>query len=787
MRRLRLAGLVLILAAGHALAERPLLVGVVGFTEERIPGWKGYHPTGLPGPEWHLTISMKRATDAAAKLPAKVGGRHVKTSLIKLDPKRPPDLSGLDVVVLPEAWAAGIRQVDAHARVFHEYVRSGGGLVVFQPNPPFPHPPKAPRPKGYPANMPDPYCICTPAALPYPVTFWGGYRDGDPVAGVDSEHPISRGLSDPLMPFPADETFEMDKRWRILARGLRTGSASLAAATFGRGRIVIVGASLRTPYGPSHLPSDVVVRRSLLWAAGATDDEVVAVKGPDLPPWPNAAASEAIEAGTLRLEVQGSPGEVMVDGRARFFVNLVNKGDQPIWVPRDTLHNLLGVEVTAAGDRERITRWMPKPKPRSLVTSLAVAGHSARPTFVDEHLLIPPALGGLPDGAPHLPPGDYEVRLVLWGDPELKSEWLPLKVKSAALDAFEQSVKARRPNGRLILVDKARPTPDPDGSVERPCIDLAHAMTLARPGDVVYCRPGWYRTRALVVPDDVWLVGAGATRVVITAAAGTEMGSRVELLGSSRLEGVAVEGVDEKRSYLVRALERHAKPTIFQCLLVPHPKDFAAVGVWGGAAPTIRNSVIISPVGDYGVFARHGSRPVIDYCTIISRGFGVGMMDKSVVTIDRSIIAGQCPAIITDDGEFALRESVIWCPRKSKTYPRPIIRQWARSDGPGEGATTVQQTLDDVVAREDVYVQDPGFALGYHLYDYVVPRQGLKAWTLGAFAGEGGKWRDLYYTEAAVSLPRVEWWLGFRPVPYGYGRTNPQYWPEPADDLEEPQ
>lgn len=333
-----------------------------------------------------------------------------------------------------------------------------------------------------------------------------------------------------------------------------------------------------------------------------------------------------------------------------------------------------------------------------------------------------------------------------------------------ALSPAAREAAARRLDGRLILVTHDRPAAAPDGTPAAPFGDVKSALERARSGDVIFCEGAAKRhvSEAFVVPDGVLLTGSPGAIVHVKPdpdLPATDLGPLVSLRGSAAIEGLIITSQGEaSRAALVGASGEDAKPTLLRCALIPADGAFAAFQALHRAAPVLCNCLVISPVGDYGVFARHDARPVLDHCTIISRGFGVGMMDRSLAKIDRCIIAGQCPGIISDGAEFGLTRSVIWCPAASEQFHHPVI-MWRYEPAGQNDSRLVQVNLTANLRPQEAMLVDPRFAGRGAMQEFFAPAPGSEAASRGAFAGEHGEWPAAPVGAAPPPLPRTEAYL----------------------------
>jgi hypothetical protein len=458
--------------------------------------------------------------------------------------------------------------------------------------------------------------------------------------------------------------------------------------------------------------------------------------------WADRETAEAIRAGTLQLVVQEPSRSVRAMDGVRFQMKFVNTGAMAVSVPVNCV-NMMEVEVASEADPGHVMTWTRDDKTPS-------ADHVAYGPGQDVGWQSPPVwftrqrLVGRPAEWPYLLPGSYRWRLVVPGEPRLASPWQKIEVTQAGLAELDKAAaELRRPGSTVIRVQPRRTKHNPSDA--RPTYTrLDDALAMAKPGDVVLVGPGSHETPDLIVPDDVWVVGAGPADTIITVAAQYNQKAnprRMGLCGNCRLVGMTILGAAEgTHCSLVKAEGNDCRPTLTQCILIPGESDFSTVLCWGGASATLRNSIVVSPVGDYGVFVRERSRASLEYCTIFSRGFGVGMMDSSPVTMKRCIIVGRCPGIISDDSEFGISESLLWCPGdQGATYHDPIIR-WRMSPKAEDGAAkTVQIPMSEIFQRKDMRSFDPKLTAGRaSLAQFLYPPPRSEQAAYGAYAGPCG-------------------------------------------------
>jgi hypothetical protein len=290
---------------------------------------------------------------------------------------------------------------------------------------------------------------------------------------------------------------------------------------------------------------------------------------------------------------------------------------------------------------------------------------------------------------------------------------------------------------------------------------LARTLEKARKGDVIRLQAGVYDVGSLVIPDGVSLIGAGAVNTVLKVACSQHMGAGLELQGESLIEDMTIISVQTRwGGYMVRAAGQTARPTVRRCILLPGDNEFCAFVAWQKAAPTLTHCIIVSPVGEYGVFARDQAAPVIEYCTIISRGFGIGMMDGSTPTIRRCIVAGQCPGVLIDaDSAPAVTDCVLWCRGGSASYPFPITR-WATRKDPDakDGLKTAVDPVKEITCRRDILVQDPKLRMGKSMANYLAPAETSDAAGYGAYA-DSPAWPKPAENAPQVKLPDLAGYL----------------------------
>jgi hypothetical protein len=593
--------------------------------------------------------AFSRAMKAnAAALPARIGRRDVSYDVLPLGPGK-ASLDGYQVALLLPEWTLMLPALDAWAKALAGYVQRGGGLVVFQPNPLAVYPPGAKCPQAL-AERGISGEYCTPGLLPLPATFYNRYEQFEGVRNVAGKnHPITDGLTDEQMPYPADQLFSLDRHYIVLARGAASGSPSLAAGTWGRGRIVLVADNVFGTTGARRQAPATVVARSLLWASLAPDELVrtVSAAAPELP----------------ALAVTTEPADEDGEGPAA----------------------------------------------------------RAEPEGPDE-------AGTYQDQEPRRP------------------------ATSPGLDSRAGNAAPSAPAGAVAGV-------------------LARTLEKAGKGDVIRLQAGLYEVGSLVIPDGVSLIGAGAVNTVLRITCPQPTAAGLELQGESLVEDMTIISAPRRSGCMVRAAGETAKPTMRRCILLPHDGEFCAFGAWNKAAPTLSRCIVVSPVGEYGLFARDRAAPVIEYCTIISRGFGIGMMDGSTPTIRRCIVAGQCPGVVMDTGcEPAVTDCVLWCRGGSTSYPFPITRWTMQKDpDPEKAPKTPADPVKEITCRRDILVQDPKLRLGKSLANYLAPDANSDAAGYGAYA-ESPAWPGPAANAPQITLPDLAGYLAPSTRPAEAGR-----------------
>lgn len=218
--------------------------------------------------------SFKRAIEAnRSSLPTELGQLGVKYDVLRPDQGKPA-LDDYHVLILMPEWTLLLPDLDAYADAFASYVRRGGGLVVFQPNPLCVYPPGAKPPKAL-AHCEIEQEYCTPKVLPLQATFYNRYVQYEAILNVAGKsHPITCGLSNENMPYTTDRVFDLDRRYKVLARGDSSDSPALAAGVLGRGRIVLIADNVHGTAPARRQAPTAVVARSLLWACGQPDEVV---------------------------------------------------------------------------------------------------------------------------------------------------------------------------------------------------------------------------------------------------------------------------------------------------------------------------------------------------------------------------------------------------------------------------------------------------------------------------------------------------------------------------------
>ena len=257
----------------------------------------------------------------------------------------------------------------------------------------------------------------------------------------------------------------------------------------------------------------------LLTAAGVFGQESIRERAAAT--WPTPRAAKALDAGTLRLKVLDASRSIDTFERVELKLTLENTGAEPVELPHG---QRLGVEIVPDADATQRWTWWPKTnRPLRVSRTLAPGRTSGR--LGTCHWMAKYPLQGRPKEWPYLVPGTYRYRLKLLGAPRLQSDWQPLEVRKPTLSAAAKAAAARRPEGRLILVDPERPCPVPRGTAARPFRYLREAIRQAKCGDVVFCEPGRHYCEDMVVPDGVWVIGAGAARTMLGAGSKKRLGN----------------------------------------------------------------------------------------------------------------------------------------------------------------------------------------------------------------------------------------------------------------------
>lgn len=197
-----------------------------------------------------VVVISGRDGEAAVSRLKEIGFRVTRVPLGEMDWDSP---SAGQVIVLPSNWTELQDQYKAFQEAaprFHKFIKKGGGLVVCQPNP-YQHIEST----------------CSPDLLPYPMTFYNWYDEGDAQrVNATHAHYITEDLKANDLPFPADKVLKWDERYKVLALGAKSESPSLLVCTFGKGRVVVQTGN-ESPTSKNAFPNEVF-RRMISWAAG---------------------------------------------------------------------------------------------------------------------------------------------------------------------------------------------------------------------------------------------------------------------------------------------------------------------------------------------------------------------------------------------------------------------------------------------------------------------------------------------------------------------------------------
>ena len=158
-------------------------------------------------------------------------------------------LEGCHLAVFPSEW---LEDENAFANMRGEierWVRAGGALLVFQPNP-----------------IADDEVTIELLGTWFRVHNW--YEAAD-AAVKQIDHPIVANLKPRELSFPADRITAFDaKHWTAIVRGSKSRSASLIVGTFGKGRVAIDSDNPNgrdKSVGPEARHTDAFVRALVGW------------------------------------------------------------------------------------------------------------------------------------------------------------------------------------------------------------------------------------------------------------------------------------------------------------------------------------------------------------------------------------------------------------------------------------------------------------------------------------------------------------------------------------------
>lgn len=195
---------------------------------------------------------------------------------------------------------------------------------------------------------------------------------------------------------------------------------------------------------------------------------------------------------------------------------------------------------------------------------------------------------------------------------------------------------------------------------------------------------------------------------------------------------------------------------IRNCILVSNG-GFATVQANDGAHLTLRNTIVVGPVGGYAAFSRRNGTVEIANCTLVSRGFGVGLMDNSRAKIRDCLFTGSHKiAVIRTNAEYEISYCNISLGRGSfygnhefidgsvrlrdpANYPdNPSPKELTNRDHGGydnPGLTFREHHPPTKISLAAFRENQPEFAI-----DSGSPRAGGANNTLGAFGGVEPNW-----------------------------------------------
>jgi hypothetical protein len=175
--------------------------------------------------------------------------------------------------------------------------------------------------------------------------------------------------------------------------------------------------------------------------------------------------------------------------------------------------------------------------------------------------------------------------------------------------------------------------------------------------------------------------------------------------------------------------------------LISSNGGFAAIIANDGADVSVKNSIIVGPLGDYAIFSRRGGKLSVTNCTLVCRGFGVGLMDKSKATIRDCLFTGSHKvAVVRTDADYTISHCNFSLGGGSVTFDHEFIN--GNVPTPGTLSLLKDPTPKQLSNRDEPKYDSKGLTFKKHQAPTVLSISAFRK-NEPKFAADGGSSRGL--------------------------------------------
>ncbi len=267
---------------------------------------------------------------------------------------------------------------------------------------------------------------------------------------------------------------------------------------------------------------------------------------------------------------------------------------------------------------------------------------------------------------------------------------------------------------------------------------LQKRLSGAAAGDVIAVAPGVY-IGGLRVPEGVSMRGEDVDKcrilgTVVVDKPADQSGKRMKTV----LQYLTFFHLGGRSTSLLRL--DGVRVDIRNCLISSNG-GFAAILANDKADVSVKNSIIVGPLGDYAIFSRRGGKLSITNCTLVCRGFGVGLMDKSKATIRDCLFMGSHKvAVIRTDADYTISHCNFSLGKGSVTFDHELIN--GNVPTPGAPKFTEDPAPKQRSNRDEAKYDGQGLTFKQHRAPTVLSVSAFRK-NEPKFAADGGSSRGL--------------------------------------------